>query len=404
MYLVRFIYSLLSYLYLPVAILKLLKKQKTKRLGERLGFVPKNNQKITWIHCVSVGEFLAARVLIDALLSTHKILITTTTQTASDQVLKTYSTQVMHLYFPFDCPDIIQRFIRRIRPEKVLIMETEIWPNLLHYLHKKQIPSFIINARLSEKSFKKYHKYPNFSRETLNKISKILTQDTQSQARFSKLGVEKNILETVGNIKFDQKSVVDAHTIKQLKSFIGARQVVCFASTHENEEAQIFKAYLKNPFSALLLIIPRHPERFELVYELAKSQNLSIVKRSQISTSCNTQVLLGDSMGEMMQYFSLSDVVFMGGSLNLTGGHNMLEPAALSKAILFGNNVFNFTKIAHELLQKNAAYQVQNADELLQKIHCLLNDSDIKESLGNNAKNYFQSQQGALAKILMHIT
>lgn len=398
----RFIYSLLSYLLLPFAIFKLAKQRKLPRLSERLGFIKPMKADIIWLHCVSVGEFLAARVLIDRLLKTHKMLITTTTRTGSVEVLKHYQHKVEHLYFPFDCPLIVKRYIKKINPKMVLIMETEIWANLIHYLHKNQVPTLLINARLSDKSFKKYQKFSKFTQQILNKFSRILTQNNSSKQRFIKLGTQSDKVHAMGNIKFDFniKSKTSLACLEKID-----KKVVVFASTHEGEEKQILDAYLKiqERFKALLIIVPRHPERFNQVFALIKSPQLKVCKRSdkQINTDC--EIMLGDSMGELMNYFKVADVVFMGGSLNDTGGHNMLEPAALSKPILFGESVFNFAEIASDLLAQKGAIQVQNADTLLMEIATLLDDEKQSKTLGDNAHQYFKSKQGSLNNLMRHI-
>lgn len=400
----RFIYTLLSYIFLPFAILKLVKNRKSNRLSERLGFFKPIEDEIIWIHCVSVGEFLAAKVLIDKLLKNNKILITTTTKTASTEVINSYKDKVYHLYFPFDCPIIIRKYLSNLKLKMVLIMETEIWANLINTLNKKQIPCIIINARLSEKSFKKYQKFAKLTKQTLNKLSLILTQDKNSENRFIKLGLNSNKIKTFGNIKFDQVNNLETSLVNLDVENI-TKNIVVFASTHESEEEEILNAYLKikKNLDIFLIIIPRHPERFNDVFELIKNKGLSACKRSENTIHPSCEVLLGDSMGEMMGYFNLADVVFMGGSLNNTGGHNMLEPASIGKSILFGKNVFNFAQISSEMLAKNAAKQVKDADELFQEIKKLLVTKKQLRIMGDNAKKYFNSQQNITKNILTTI-
>ena len=398
----RFIYSLLSYLLLPVALLRLAKGKKLNRFQERLGFMPAIRGEPIWLHCVSVGEFLAARILVNALLREHTILITTTTQTAADAVLKYYPNQVIHRYFPFDCPLIIKRYLKKANPKMVLLMETEIWANLIHHLHKKAIPTLLINARLSQKSSKKYQHFRQLSAQTLNKLSRILTQDNASEQRFIQLGVAPSKIRTIGNIKFD--FAVENNTNLACLENIDKKIVVC-ASTHESEEQQILNAYakIKTALNALLIIVPRHPERFESVFALMQSQRLPVCKRSDESINTDCELMLGDSMGEMMAYFQAADVVFIGGSLVKHGGHNMLEPAALAKPILFGPHVFNFAEIAADLTAKNAAVQVPNADALLTETLTLLKQEAKAQQLGRHAQQYFQSKQGVLDKLTQQI-
>jgi len=404
------LYSLIGYLLLPIMVLRLIIKGLKspayyQRIGERLGFVDKIPVPIIWVHCVSVGEFRAAIVLIDQLIQNypeHRILVTTTTPTGSQAVINHYQSEVLHFYFPFDLPIIVNRYIKKINPKLCILLETEIWPNLVHALNTNNIPALLVNARLSQRSLEKYQKFaPNLAKQTLNKFTTVATQNQNSANRFIELGIDTDKVTVAGNIKFDQNPSIDKDLTKKLKTIVGKQKIVVFASTHLGEESQIINSYLKfkDDINALLIIIPRHPERFKEVYKLAQKQGISITKRSQNKPCQDCQILLGDSMGEMMNYFDISDVVFMGGSLNNTGGHNMLEPAALAKPILFGPNVFNFAEISSDLLKQQGAIQAQNSDELFEKIVDLLGDEKQRKSMGRNAKKYFKSQQGAVKKL-----
>jgi 3-deoxy-D-manno-octulosonic-acid transferase len=406
----RTLYSLVGYLLLPLLIIRLFAKSVKapayrKRILERLGFVQKINTPVIWIHCVSVGEFRASITLIDTLIKQHpqhKILVTTTTPTGSSALKQHYKNQVLHYYFPFDLSLIVKRYIKRVNPDLCILMETEIWPNLIHALKQRNIPSILINARLSRRSLEKYQKFaPKLISKTLNQLTLIATQNQNSATRFIQLGVVENKVINTGNIKFDLNPTANSATTETLKQIIGPRKVITFASTHAGEEAQIIKHYVKvkEQIDALLVIIPRHPERFNEVEKLAKNADLTVARRSNATPNNTAQILLGDSMGEMLSYFAISDIVFMGGSLNQTGGHNMLEPAAHSKAIIFGPNVFNFAEISADLLNNQASIQVQNAQALFTQIISLLGNSQQLEVLGKNAKQYFDSQKGAVKKI-----
>jgi len=406
----RTLYSLVGYLLLPLLIIRLFAKSVKapayrKRILERLGFVQKINAPVIWIHCVSVGEFRASITLIDTLIKQHpqhKILVTTTTPTGSSALKQHYKNQVLHYYFPFDLSLIVKRYIKRVNPDLCILMETEIWPNLIHALKQRNIPSILINARLSRRSLEKYQKFaPKLISKTLNQLTLIATQNQNSATRFIQLGVVENKVINTGNIKFDLNPTANSATTETLKQIIGPRKVITFASTHAGEEAEIIKHYVKvkEQIDALLVIIPRHPERFNEVEKLAKNADLTVARRSNATPNNTAQILLGDSMGEMLSYFAISDIVFMGGSLNQTGGHNMLEPAAHSKAIIFGPNVFNFAEISADLLNNQASIQVQNAQALFTQIISLLGNSQQLEVLGKNAKQYFDSQKGAVKKI-----
>ena len=399
---------------MPVMLLRLFIKSikapaYRKRISERLGFINEIPVPIIWIHCVSVGEFRASIPLIDALIKqhpAHRILVSTTTPTGSDALKQHYSNKVLHLYFPFDLGFIVKRYINKIKPDLCILMETEIWPNLIHALKQKNIPSILINARMSERSLEKYQKFAsNLVNETLNNLSIIATQNQNSANRFILLGAQKDKVINAGNIKFDLNPQADTLTINALKKITNDRPVVTFASTHEGEERQIVDSFLKyqDSIDALLIIVPRHPERFNEVEKLVNHSNLTIARRSRLKSTTSAQFLLGDSMGEMMSYFEISDIVFMGGSLNDTGGHNMLEPAALSKPIIFGPTVFNFAEISSELLNNQGAIQVQNSDQLLTEIIQLLTDQKKSDQLGKNANQYFKSKQGAVNNLTNQI-
>lgn len=405
------LYNLIVSLLLPLALLRLLFKalkvnSYRKRLGERLGFIKAITQPVIWVHCVSVGEFRAVIVLINALIKiypNHKILITSTTHTSSKAIIDHYQNQVLHTYFPFDIGFIVKCYIKKIQPDLCLLLETEIWPNLIHTLHKNKVPILLINARLSQRSFNKYRRFKNLTAQTLKKISLIAAQNQNSAQRFIELGTNKERVMVSGNIKFDQTLSADIALTNSLKNLIGKRKVVVFASTHKGEEKAILNAYLKKPIDALMIIIPRHPERFNKVFKLAKKNQLSVAKRSDNKLCKDCQILIGDSMGEMMTYFTVADVVFIGGSLIKSGGHNMLEPAALSKPILFGPHVFNFSEISSALLKQQGAIKVQNANQLLEETTQLLANDKVRKNLGNNANQYFKSQQGALKTLVKQI-
>ncbi len=410
----RSLYSLIGYLLLPLMVLRLLLKSvKTpsyrQRISERLGLINKIPVPTIWLHCVSIGEFKASITLIDELIKhypQHRVLVSTTTPAGSETVKNHYQSAVLHFYFPFDLPLIVNRYVKQINAQICILLETEIWPNLLHILNQNLIPVLLVNARLSQRSLQRYQKFaPELIKQTLNKFSNIATQNQNSANRLIELGADTDKISIAGNLKFDQSPIANSATSAALKTIISQRKVVVFASTHRGEEAKIINTYLvfKDTINALLVIIPRHSERFNEVYKLAIKQRLNVVKRSSNQPCINAEILLGDSMGEMMSYFEVADIVFMGGSLNNTGGHNMLEPAALSKPILFGPNVFNFAEISTDLLAQQGAIQVKNTTELFTQIITLLNDEQAAKNLGANAKKYFETRQGAVDNLMQKI-
>jgi 3-deoxy-D-manno-octulosonic-acid transferase len=286
-------------------------------------------------------------------------------------------------------------------------METEIWPNLIHLLNKKNIPVALINARLSEKSFNKYQRFfPKLVSKSLSKLSIICPQNTYSADRFIKLGAKKEDLLITGSLKFDNNDSMDTDLIKSLTTMVGDKHVAVFASTRDGEEKLIIDSYLKlkERINSLLVIIPRHPERFEEAVKIAKNSGLKVERRSQIKRCAeDTDILIGDSMGEMMAYYSISDIAFVGGSLTDNGSQNMLEAASLSKPVIFGPSTYNFEEISKQLLDNDASIQVANADELMQTISELSADKTRSDMLGANARKTFEANQGATNKTLRAI-
>ena len=413
---IRFIYSLMLYFSVPFAILRLLLRDThdsswKRKLKNQLGIVQKISGQVIWIHCVSVGEFNASKPLIDKLFiqySDHQIVVSTTTITGSIAANKHYNSKVFHCFFPFDIPLIINSYVNKINPEICILLETEIWPNLIQSLKKKSIPVVLINARLSEKSFHRYDKYSsNLVKASLNNLNLICAQNTSSADRFISLGANQEKIITTGSLKFDSDNLVDNEAIKTLKNIIGDRKISVFASTRDGEEKQIIQSYVNssNTITSLLIIIPRHPERFNEVFKIAKASGLKVERRSSVERcSEDTVILIGDSMGEMMSYYSVCDLAFIGGSLSNNGSQNMLEAASLSKPIIFGPSVYNFEEISKKLLGSDAAIQVTNADELMSTISDLLKSDQRREQLGINAKKTFDQNRGAVNKILKVIT
>ena len=407
----RFIYTLLLYLSLPIAILKLITKERNSsfreaKLKNQLGFVTKTTGKVIWVHCVSVGEFNAARPLTDQILDVypeHKLAITTTTITGAEAVKNHYQDKVIHYFFPFDLPFIVDPFVNKINPVACILLETEIWPNLINNLNKKAIPVMLINARLSEISLNKYQKFSSkLVQKTINELTFIGSQNNSSRERFLSLGASPDRVVTVGNLKFDSNEVIDPISLEEMSEIVRKRWVVVFASTRDGEEKQIIQSYLalKNKFDALLIIIPRHPERFDEVFNMVIKSGLKVRRRSENLQSVEKDVLIGDSMGEMMTYYKCCDIAFIGGSLSNTGGQNMLEPASLSKPIIFGPSVHNFEEIAKTLLENDSAIQVRDADELMQTISELLLDISRRNKLGSNAKTIFEKNRGAVNRLM----
>ncbi len=404
------------YLFLPIAILRLIQKDRGNglwkiKLKNQLGRVNIKASKVIWLHCVSVGEFHAARPLVEQLVELfvdHKILITTTTITGSTAVKNHYGGNIEHCFFPFDLPFALTRFVNKVKPEICILLETELWPNLINLLHKRKIPIALVNARLSQRSLAKYQKSSaKLASDTINKVTLIASQNERSSERFLALGTNPNIIHTIGSLKFDSNLSADTKISDNLRRIVGNRRVVVFASTRSGEEKEILQSYskLNEKFDALLVIVPRHPERFDEVHKLITDNKLNVIRRSE-DELCGkeTEILLGDSMGELMSYYSICDIAFIGGSLTRDGGQNMLEAAASSKPVLFGPHIFNFEHISQLLLNSDGAVQVSDANQLMQTIAELLLDEDKRVAIGKNAKKIIEDNRGVTKQLIELLT
>lgn len=364
-------------------------------------------ERSIWIHAVSVGEAQAAEPLIKRLIQGHPdlpVIVTTTTPTGGDRVGKLFGDQVQHLYFPYDLPIALNRFLNHVRPCLLVMMETEIWPNLLHLCKQKGIPTVLANARLSERSARGYGRLGAFSRRVFSDISLVAAQSPADAQRFMGLGVEPNLVRVTGSIKFDIKlpgSIQEQAEV--LRRQWGDRQVWVAASTHEGEEAlalSVHERLRKRYPDALLVLVPRHPERFEVVYNLAKKSDLKVCRRSANQQECHEAgVFLGDSMGELPIFLAAADAAFVGGSFVPVGGHNILEPAALGVPVVFGPHMFNFSVISHLFLAEDAASQVANTDELEATLTVWLGDASKRAAVGEAGKRLVEENSGALDRI-----
>ncbi|HAS6154137.1 TPA: 3-deoxy-D-manno-octulosonic acid transferase [Vibrio vulnificus] len=368
--LVRLLYTLLLALAAPLLLFGLYRSKPNKpkfgqRWKEHFGITPKldgQNQPL-WIHAVSVGESLAAIPLIKAIKEKtpdQVIVVTTTTSTGAEQIAK-LGNLVEHRYMPIDFAFSVRGFLKAINPAKMLIIETELWPNTLATVHKANIPIIVVNARLSEKSQQNYAKVQSLFNLIHPCLSKVLCQSQADADRFAKLGVPTSKLCVTGSIKFDiHISDEIKHQGAELRTLLGQQRPVWIAaSTHKGEDEQVLDAHrqvLETHPNALLILVPRHPERFDSVFELCQTQGFETVRRTQANTIADsTQVYLGDTMGEMLILLGAADVCFMGGSLvgDKVGGHNVLEPAALGIPMIIGPSYYNFKDIVDRLLVDN---------------------------------------------------
>ncbi|NLZ87170.1 MAG: 3-deoxy-D-manno-octulosonic acid transferase [Gammaproteobacteria bacterium] len=388
-------------------------EQLQQELTERFGpFQPPKNLHAIWFHVVSVGETNAAQPLIEHYLkSGHPVLVTNTTKTgqarAKSLFLKApYLDLFQAVYLPADQKVLIGDFYQQYQPKLLLLMETELWPNLLDQAPEFDVPSILLNARLSEKSAKGYARVKGLTRSMLQQLSQLLAQDTATQQRYIELGITAEKTQVLGNIKFDitapQSFVEHAANLKQEWQLAG-RKIMILASTHAPEEKEILSA-LKSALDSnpklLCIVVPRHPERFDEVFQAAQSLNLITQRRSLAQNiEADTQVYLADSMGEMWLWYALSQACYVGGSLNEPGGgHNILEPIALNVPTVLGKNYFNFQTIVDEFVQADAVEVVQDAQQAAEVLLELLQDQIKAQRLNTAAQRIMQLNTGSLAK------
>jgi 3-deoxy-D-manno-octulosonic-acid transferase len=387
-----------------------------KRWGERFGFVdhPGSDKEIIWLHAVSVGETLAAVTLVKALQEKYpgyRLMVTCMTPTGSERISAAFGGSVEHSYAPYDMPDAVARFLGRVRPKLLIIMETELWPNTIAACNKRNIPVILANGRLSDKSSRAYRRINSLARPMLNGLHTVAAQHTDDAQRFQSLGLPDTAVTVTGNIKFDLKidpALKDA--VAQLsKDWRGTtqRRVFLAASTHKGEDERILAAFTKIKTqleSALLVLVPRHPERFNQVAELCHSAGFSVVRRSANTSVGAADILLGDSMGELMIFFGACDLAFVGGSFVPTGGHNMIEAAAWGTPVLTGPHLFNFTEAAQLLTEAGGMKVCQNFDDLADQCILLLQDESQRIQMGDAARHVAEANRGALDRLLAVIT
>ena len=411
----RFLYTLLMYLVTPIILYRLAfrglrNRDYFWRWRERFGFFScPEMQDTIWVHAVSVGEFNAAVPLIEALIKRfpeRPMVVTTITPTGSARVQSVLGKRVFHVYLPYDLPGSVRRFLVRTKPKLAVVMETEIWPNLYLSCSARKIPILIANARLSERSLRGYGPAKALAGHCVRAAAWIAAQSKVDAERFLRLGAEPARLELVGNIKFDMKLPPGINQIGiDLRSGWGAnRPVWVAASTHEGEESAVLEAHalvLRQFPDALLIFVPRHPERFKLVTTLCRSIGFRTSTRSENQTpEGSTQCFVLDSMGELVNFFAASDVAFVGGSLSDIGGHNMLEPAGLGIPVIVGPYTYNFEEIADRMIGDGAAVRVTSGAELGSALCKILKYSATRNAMGEAGLRVVVSERGALERLL----
>ncbi len=434
----RFIYTLAVLALLPWAAIHLLwrarrQKEYLHHWGERWGFFPQRKPSqqylapTIWLHAVSVGETRAAQPLVAALCARypdHRVLFTHMTPTGRAASVALFGDTVERLYLPYDTPWAMRRFLCHYQPRIGLIMETELWPNLLTECRAAGVPVYLLNARLSARSARRYGRWPNLTREVLQSLSAIGAQSADDAARLTRLGAEK--ITVTGNIKFDIATPPEQMELGRVfRARMGARPVWLAASTREGEEALILDAWhsamnskkVLSPLpggagdtamnsqnkavSPLLVIVPRHPQRFDEVARLVTDRGLRLQRRSEESAIApTTHVLLGDSMGEMFAWYAAVDVAFIGGSLKDYGCQNLIEACAVGTPVLIGPSTYNFAEAAREALACGAAHAITDADDLVRQMDMLLTDVAYREQMSRAGREFAARHRGATAHTL----
>lgn len=427
----RLLYNILWHLAIPFILLRLLWRSRKnigyrKSLLERFAIYPKKifspnlyeNNDIVWVHAVSLGEVVGITPLVKTLLRQNlakHVVFTTMTPTGMTQMKKTfqndeYFSTVTCLYVPYDYTWAINKFIETFQPKYLLIMETELWPNLLHVTHKKNIPIFLINARLTEKSFASYYKIRKFMASMLDKIDLIFAQSVKDAEFFIKLGANPAKVMNTGNIKFDFKlSMTLEEDAKKLyeKFSMQDRPIWVVASTHEHEEEIVLEAFKivqqKIP-QVLLILVPRHPERFNEVTNLCQKYGFNVIRYSQNqSVNSATNIFIGDVMGKLLEFYSIANVAFVGGSLVPVGGHNILEPALCKVPVIVGSYTQTLADIMTVFMENQAVLCVKDGVELADTVTLYLQDTTLNQQLSRNAFNVVAQNQGVIDKILPKI-
>jgi 3-deoxy-D-manno-octulosonic-acid transferase len=422
------LYQFIWYLALTLALGRLLWKGRLqqgyrKHINERLGLswsISGVTPRI-WVHAVSVGETRAAEPLIDALIqSGEKILLTHMTPTGRDTGRQLFadhiaSGQLVQSYLPYDIHWAVNSFYRYFSIKVGLIMETEVWPSLILSARQKSLPIILVNARLSERSAHRLTRFSNFARFVYQSFTKILAQTNLDAKRYSSLGLSNVIV--AGNLKFDVMPHPEQieHALALKKQLTQQVQIVCAASTRDGEEPLIIEAWQKflkskentndaNHFC--LLIVPRHPQRFDEVFTQLQSSFTKVTRRSSMNDQMFTDaanqggVMLGDSMGEMSFYYALSDIVIMGGSLLPLGGQNFIEACALGRPIILGEHTFNFQQASADVIDSRAAIRIADVDDLVKAMDLLLTNHQVKEEMSTNALDFANQHTGATKKIV----
>jgi 3-deoxy-D-manno-octulosonic-acid transferase len=408
----RVLYSAVFYLIIPFVLLRLYWRgfktpHHRQRWHERFALYSQPYpQDVIWFHAVSVGEVEALFPLVKQVqkLSDSPILITTMTPTGSARVKALLGESVAHVYVPYDLPDAVSRFMQCFKPKLAVMIETEIWPNLFAYCGKNNIPLYIVNARIAARSVANYQKMSALIHPALAKVSLIATQTEDDKQHFIAIGGIKDKVENLGNIKFDVEITPDIieQGLRLKANVFKNRFVWLIASTHKDEEAIFLPLYaiLKAKIPELLLVIvPRHQQRFAEVKKLCESQLTTVMRSSNAPVNAQTDLYVVDSIGELKMFYATADIAFVGGSMVAAGGHNILEAAAVGVPVLFGPYMTNFKEIANGVLKQQAAIQCQTTEEIVQAVLNLYEQPTYRDELCARGKTFIRDNQGTVARI-----
>lgn len=415
----RAIYSIIFTLALPLIWIRLLWRSRKspayrQRMGERFGrirlpdsFDPE--RPVIWLHAVSVGESMAAAPLVAALQAEFpdlQFVVTTMTPTGAERVRQQMGKSVIHHYAPYDAPWIVNRFLAAFRPKMLVLMETELWPNTIRLARREGLKIVLANGRLSEKSRRSYARFGRLARDMLRQVHVLCAQAEDDAARFRELGVESP--RVTGNLKFALHDTGgQTRPLAAIEAWKGDHELIVAASTREGEEPAVMEAWrhvLEKFPQTRLLIVPRHPERFDQVHQLCVEAGFATGRRSSAeSLTAEARIVIGDSMGEMMEYFACADIAFVGGSLVDTGCHNVLEPAALRLPVTIGPSRFNFAAICELLENAGALRSAANGGELGEIWNELLADRDSRQRMGDAGEAVVAANQQALELTLNEI-
>ena len=419
-----FIYNILlsitSILLSPLILLALLKEKKYRMgLSQKLGFLPPplllklSGSKPVWIHAVSVGEVAAAIPLIQQIkrrYPSQNIILSTVTVTGNYTATIRAREADAVIYFPYDYPFIVKRVIRQIEPKLFITLETELWPNILRELKRNNIPSLVVSGRISNRSYHKYRWGRFFFSKVLDNIHVFCMQTDVDTRRMINIGADKDRVTTVGNLKFDQ--CVPTITIEEKENLYNmlrlkkSQTIFIAGSTHKGEETivlEVFKNLKKTYENLILMLAPRHPERFDEVEDLLSHQKFRSIKKTKIKMgreSNHHDIILLDTIGELSKLYSIGTIIFVGGSLVSTGGHNVLEPVAYKKAVIFGPHMDNFSEISRCLRESGGGFQVNNQEEFLSQAKTLLQNDADRDRLGEKAFEVIAHNQGAINKAM----